>query len=408
MSTEDKWLSVIGIEEDGLDGLSSQALGLINAADVIYGGARHLAMLGGHRAERAMWQSPFSISIAEIQSRRGQNVVVLATGDPQWFGIGTTLSRSFGRDEMHIIPARSAFSLAASVMVWSLAGTTNITLHGRIFSNLARHVVPGAKLLILTKDGSTAGQIAAYLNGRGFGESRVCVMEHLGGVKERIREIGAAAFDLDDIADFNIVAVECIAGRDAIWHARVGGLADDAFRHDGQLTKRVVRAATLSALAPYPGALLWDVGAGCGSIGIEWMRAADSAQAIAIETNATRCALITENGEQLGVPRLRIVEGKAPDCLDDLARPDAIFIGGGLSVDGMFEACWKALDRGGILVANAVTLESEARLIGLYQSFGGTLERISSQKAEAIGGFHGWQQARPVTQWRVVKPGKAS
>ncbi len=277
MNKQIKWLSVIGVEEDGLAGLSSAALELLDRADVIYGGGRHLAMLGDHKAERLPWGVPFSKNMTDIAKRRGQQVVVLATGDPQWFGVGAMLARSFDATEISTIPARSSFSLAASAIGWSLNNVQAVTLHGRAFSSIARYVSPRARLLTLTKDGQTAVKIAAYLDGCGFGDSRIIVMEHLGGEKECIRERTAQGFDLEDIAALNIVAVECIAGADARWHPRIAGLSDDAFAHDGQLTKSVVRAATLAALRPFPGAVLWDVGAGCGSIGIEWMRAADGA-----------------------------------------------------------------------------------------------------------------------------------
>jgi len=408
MNIDQKWLSVIGIEEDGLAGLSLAALELLDAADVIYGGARHLAMLGEQKAERFPWGVPFSKNMADIATRRGQQVVVLATGDPQWFGVGAMLARIFAPEEVRTIPARASFSLAASAIGWSLNNVQAVTLHGRAFSAIARHVSPRARLLTLTKDGQTAVKIAAYLEGCGFGESRIIVMEHLGGEKERIRENRAADFNMPDIAALNIVAVECIAGPDARWHSCIAGLPDDAFQHDGQLTKNVVRAATLAALKPFPGAILWDVGAGCGSIGIEWMRAAIEAKAIAIEPDARRCKLIAENARNLGVPRLQVVEGSAPDALSSLATPDAIFIGGGLTGEGVFSSCLEFLPEGGVLVANGVTLESEARLIALHSEYGGNLSRISVERVAPMGGFRGWRQAKPVTQWRLVKSGAAS
>ncbi len=404
MRSTNKWLSVIGIEEQGLASLSQEALDLVDRADVIFGGARHLAMLQGQKAERHQWQSPFTLSIAEIEKQRGRNIVVLATGNPQWYGIGNVLCRKFAPEEIEIIPARSAFSLAAGKIGWSLAGAQTLSLHGRRFSSLARYITPNAKLLILTSDRTTPVRIANHLEERGFGDSLISVMEHLGGEKERIRCSIATGFDLEDIADLNTVAVECIAGPDAVWHSCVPGLPDDAFKHDGQLTKRVVRAVTLSALQPYPGALLLDVGAGCGSIGIEWMRTAENAKAIAIEENKTRCVMIRENAADLGVPGLKTIEGRAPDALAELPRTDAVFIGGGLTNQGMFEACWQSLKASGILVANGVTLESEALLIELHRQYGGELTRISVEKATPMGEFHGWQQAKPVIQWRIVKP----
>jgi len=400
---EKQWLTIIGIEEGGFAGLSSGAVSKIRQADVIFGGKRHLAMLEEVKSEQVQWSAPFSDSIAEIEARRGNSVVVLASGDPQWFGIGSVLAKIIDPSEMLIIPARSSFSLAASQLAWSLATIQTLTLHGRPFANFAKALFPRAKLLVLSNDGSTPAMIAKHLASCGFGQSRVHVMEYLGGAKQRVRSSAAAKFDLSDIADLNIVGVECIADRDAQWSSAAPGLPDDAYIHDGQLTKSVVRSATLSALKPFPGGLLWDVGAGCGSIGIEWMRAAPNAKAIAIEPNSKRLDMIETNAAGLGVPALKIIAGKAPDDLKGLAAPDAIFIGGGFTRDKVFETCWQALVEGGMLVVNGVTLESEASLFELHEIYGGSLSRISVEQVAPMGSFRGWQQAKPVTQWQVIK-----
>lgn len=402
-----KWLSVIGIEEDGLSGLCTDARALVDAADVVFGGKRHLAMLNSQKARQIEWQVPFANSLREIESLRGKNVVVLATGDPQWFGIGAMLVRKFDPREMSIIPARSAFSLAASRLGWSLATSQTITLHGRDFANLARFVFPRARLLVLSNDGTTPAKVAGHLEACGFGQSKITVLEHLGGTAEKVRSSMAEDFDLANIAGLNVVAIECVAGPDAVWLPMCAGLPDEAFCHDGQLTKSVVRAATLAALRPYPGALLWDVGAGCGSVAIEWMRAAPNARALAVESNTSRCQLIVKNSANLGVPGVKLVKGHAPDILLELSRPDAVFIGGGLTMDGMFEICWRALLPAGVLVANGVTLEGETMLINLHAKHGGQLLRISVEQAAPMGKFNGWQQARPVTQLRLVKSGEA-
>ena len=402
-----KWLTIIGIEEDGYSGLSSLAIEKIHQADVIFGGKRHLAMVSDVAAHKIEWAQPFSNSMAEIKANTGENVVVLASGDPQWFGVGSMLARHFSAEITENIPARSSFSLAAAKLNWSLARVQTLTLHGRPFANLARFVAPNTRLLALSNDGKTPKMIADYLLRQGFGQSKVWVMEHLGGEKERIRQSAAAEFDLPDIADLNIVAIDCIGDGQSSWHSLAPGLPDEAFRHDGQLTKSVVRAATLAALKPYSGALLWDVGAGCGSIGIEWMRAAPNARAIAIEPNAARCKMIEENAANLGVPGLQLVRTSAPGCLHKLARPDAIFIGGGLTQNQMFETCWQELSVGGILVANGVTLESDTCLFALQEKYGGTLRRISVEQVAPMGEFRGWKPAKPVTQWRVVKMDKA-
>ncbi len=403
MVETEKWLTIIGIEEDGFAGLSSLAIEKIHQADVIFGGKRHLAMMDNVAVRKIEWAQPFSESMIEIKANAGKNVVVLASGDPQWFGVGSTLARHFSAEIMENIPARSSFSLAAAKLNWSLAKVQTLTLHGRPFANLARFVAPNARLLVLSNNGETPKMIVDYLLRQGFGQSKIWVMEHLGGEKERIRQNAAAEFDLDDIADLNIVAIDCIGAAQSNWHSLAPGLPDEAFCHDGQLTKSVVRAATLAALKPYSGAMLWDVGAGCGSIGIEWMRAAPNARAIAVEPNATRCRLIEKNAANLGVPGLQIVSASAPGCLHELARPDAIFIGGGLTQNEMFETCWQALPVGGILVANGVTLESDTCLFALHEKYGGTLRRISVEQVAPMGKFRGWQQAKPVTQWRVVK-----
>ncbi len=405
MSAGKKWLSVIGIEENGLAGLTDEALGLVQEADVIFGGTRHLAMLDDQGGEKILWQSPFANSFKEIDSRRGKNVVVLATGDPQWFGVGNVLCQKFSIDEMTIIPARSVFSLAAGKIGWSLSKVQALTVHGREFSSLTRYVLPGAQLLILTADGTTPKQIAAHLDKCGFGESRLWVMEHLGGQQERIRQTNAEKFYLTQIAALNIVAVECVAGPEALWHSCAPGLADGAYTHDGQLTKSVVRAATVSALQPYPGALMWDVGAGCGSVGIEWLRVVENMKAIAIEVDSARCVMIATNAANLGVPELSIIEGRVPEALINLPDPNAIFIGGGLTKKGVFDHCWQQLKPGGVLVANGVTLESEALLIDLHKKYGGELTRITVESATPMGRFRGWQQAKPVIQWRVNKSG---
>ncbi len=299
--------------------------------------------------------------VDEIVGLRGTPVCVLATGDPMFFGIGVTLAKRVSVDEMTILPAPSAFSLACARLGWPLAEVETLTLHGRPLALINGYIQPGARLLILSNDGATPCQVAGVLRERGYGESRLSVFEHMGGDKERCIEATAADWAQDRVADLNTLAVACIADPGAAHLPRVPGLPDDAFAHDGQLTKREVRAATLAALAPAPGQLLWDVGAGCGSIAIEWLRAAPNARAIAIERDAARRALIEANAATLGVPRLEIVAGVAPAALGGLAAPDAVFIGGGVADAALVEACWRALRLGGRLVANVVTVEGERR-----------------------------------------------
>jgi precorrin-6B C5,15-methyltransferase / cobalt-precorrin-6B C5,C15-methyltransferase len=406
------WLNIIGVGEDGYAALSPAARALINAADICYGGARHLAMLPpGHPGEQRRWKTPLRDSFADIKALEGHPIVVLATGDPMNFGIGATLFREFGSvfgaEALAILPAPGAFSLAAARMGWALPDTTCLSIHGRPLAVLNLHIAPGAKLLILSENENSPAAVASLLRDLGFGDSMITVMEHLGGAREVVRQssaegFGAEAFGDDDIpAKLNTIAVDCIAGPDARFYSRSGGLPDDAFEHDGQLTKQAVRAATLAALAPLPGAHLWDIGAGCGSVAIEWMRAGGAATAV--ERNPDRRAMIARNAAALGVPALEIVAGDALGVLPDLSAPDAVFVGGGLSSDGLLANCYDALSPGGRLVANAVTLEGEAALTRAYGDWGGSLTRIALSKIRPVGRLHGWDTAMPVTQFAVTK-----
>jgi precorrin-6Y C5,15-methyltransferase (decarboxylating) len=399
-----RWLSVIGLGERGLEGLTPGARGLIDAAELIVGGERHLALVPAGKAERRTWASPLSLTIEEILRWRGRPVVVLATGDPMWFGVGVTLARHVPREEMQILPHVSAFSLAAARLGWALADCDCLTLHGRPLDLLNGAVLPGARLLLLTDDGAAPALIARRLVELGYGRSRMVALEHMEGPAENMIEATAASWGERRTADLNTVVVECHADPGLSPLARVPGLPDTAFRHDGQLTKREIRAAALAKLVPLPGALLWDVGAGCGSIAIEWMRAARGAKAVAIESEPRRITLIEENARALGVPKLTVVRGKAPAALEGLAQPSAVFLGGGVSAPGLIERCWEALPPGGRLVAHGVTVESEARLAGFQPVCRGELTRLLVQRAEPIGPHLAWRPLRPVTQLAAVKP----
>ncbi|WP_431854700.1 precorrin-6y C5,15-methyltransferase (decarboxylating) subunit CbiE [Azospirillum sp.] len=399
------WLTIIGVGEDGVGGLSEAALRAITVAEVLVGGERHLAMLPEHEAERLAWPSPFDALIEKLECRRNVRVVVLASGDPMLYGVGTTLLKHFPVGETVVMPAPSAFALACARLGWARAEVECLTLHGRPVELLHPALVPGARILALSADGTTPAAVAALLRGRGYGPSRITVLERMGHPILEKRVAGTAAdWEERPHAALNTIAIECAAEPGAALLPRTPGLPDDAFRHDGQLTKREVRAVTLSALMPVPGQTLWDVGAGCGSVAIEWMRAAPRARAIAIEPRADRLALIAENAAALGVPGLKIVEGAAPDALNALPAPDAVFVGGGVTVPGLAEACWEALPSGGRFVANAVTLEGERALIDLYAKLGGGLTQLSVSRAADLGGFSGWKPLRPVTQLAVVKP----
>lgn len=403
LDSSQPWLSIVGIGEDGLAGLTPAARALVDDAEVFVGGERHLAMLPPDNRERLAWPSPLSALLDEIESRRGTRVCVLATGDPLWYGIGVSLLRRIPRSEIAILPGRSAFTLTAARLGWPLAEVECFTLHGRPLSLLHPFVQPDARLLILSENAETPAKVASLLVARGYGESRLTVLEHLDGEKERRIASPAKEWQANDVADLNTLAVECVAGPEAMLLPRTPGLPDEAFRHDGQMTKREVRAATLAALAPVPGQLLWDVGAGCGSVAVEWMRAAPRARAVAIERKAERRAMIAENAESLGTPLLQIVAGEAPEALYGLEAPDAVFIGGGVSNPGLIEVCWTKLKTGGRMVANAVTLEGEAALLAWQREHGGALSRIAISRAEPVGPFQGWRPMMPVTQYSSVK-----
>ncbi len=395
-----RWLSIVGIGEDGAEGLSPIARDLVTRADIVFGGARHLALAASLiRGEASPWPSPFAKAVDAVLAMRGRQVCVLASGDPFFYGVGATLAAHIPPEETLVVPAPSAFSLAASRMGWPLPETVLVSLHGRALDRIRPHLHPGARILALTSDGDGPAALARLLTDIGFGPSTLTVLEALGGGNERLRAARADAFALTDIAALNIVALDVAATPGARIIATTPGLADDLFEHDGQITKREIRAMTLSALAPLRGELLWDVGAGSGSIGIEWMLADGSMRAIAIEANADRAARIRRNACAFGVPELAVIEGAAPDSLIGLTPPDAIFVGGGGSVPGLLDDCITALKPGGRLVTNAVTLETEAALMARHGRLGGDLVRIAVARADRVGGKTGWRPAMPVTQW---------
>jgi len=398
------WLTVVGIGEDGYAGLGKAARRALLGAELIIGAPRQLALLPNCiSAVQQLWPSPFSLDA--LLAQRGKPVCVLASGDPMLFGVGASLARQLPADELLILPAPSSTSLAAARMAWPLQEVTVLSVVARPLAALQAQIYPGARLLILSNDGSSPAAIAQLLRERGFGPSRLTVLEHLGGPSERRIDGQAASWDLSEAAALNIVAVECVAGADAQRLPLTIGLPDSAYQHDGQLTKRDVRAITLARLAPLPGELLWDVGAGCGSIGIEWLRSHPSCRAIAIEADPGRQQLIARNREALGVPHLQLLAGHAPEALLGLQAPDAIFIGGGVTIPGVLEACWQQLKPGGRLVANAVTLQSEATLLAWRSQYGGELTRIQIAQAKPLGDFDTWRSALPITLLELHKPG---
>jgi precorrin-6B C5,15-methyltransferase / cobalt-precorrin-6B C5,C15-methyltransferase len=399
-----RWLSIVGIGEDGVDGLTPTARGLISAAEIVFGGKRHLALAGALiRGAARPWPSPFDRAVEEVLAYRGRQVCVLASGDPYLYGVGSLLARRVDAVEIVVVPAPSAFSLAAARLGWSLQDVAQVSLHGRAIDRIRPHLHPGAKVLALTSDADGPAALAQLLTATGFGDSKLTILEALGGPRERVRSAPAAAFDLASIDPLNVVAIEVVAAANARVLARAPGLADELYEHDGQLTKREIRALTLSALAPRRHELLWDVGAGAGSVAIEWMLADPSLSAIAVEARADRAARIRRNAAAFGVAELEVIEGAAPAALQGLRQPDAVFIGGGASDAGVIETAVAALRPGGRLVVNAVTLESEALLLARHASLGGSLTRIAISRAEPVGGMTGWRPALPVTQWVWIK-----
>ncbi|MHA1564659.1 MAG: precorrin-6y C5,15-methyltransferase (decarboxylating) subunit CbiE [Alphaproteobacteria bacterium] len=399
------WLVIVGMGDDGLDGLTPAARALVEGAEVLVGGARHQKMLPDHEAKRLTWARPLEDSLGAIAAERGRRVVVLATGDPMDFGIGVTLGRAFNGDEMLVVPAPGAFSLACARLGWPLQDVTCLTLHGRSLAEFALHVAPGARLLIMSEDGDTPARVAVALVAQSYGQSTMAVLCHMGGPLESRRDGVAADWNGEACAALNVIAVTCAADDETIILARTPGLPDDAFLHDGQLTKSETRAVTLAALKPLPGQHLWDLGAGSGAIAIEWLRAADRSTAQAVERHGSRAATIAKNACRLGVPRLEVIENDIMAALPRLADPDAIFIGGGLTSSGLVAACLERLGTGGRVVANAVTVAGEAILLDAHQRHGGNLVRIAISRAAPLGGgtHVGWRALAPVTQWSWTK-----
>ncbi|MBA2126752.1 cobalamin biosynthesis bifunctional protein CbiET [Hyphomicrobium methylovorum] len=400
-----RWLSIIGVGEDGRAGLSAAANSLIDSAELVVGGQRHLDLIGATTGRQLKWLTPLDATVAEILALRGRPVVVLASGDPFWFGAGVTIARSIPAEEMLVLPSPSSFSLAASRLCWPLQDVETLGLNMRgLVPLLRRHVHDGRKIIALALNGETPRDVAALLVSAGYGPSRLAVMEALGGPRERVRHATAEGFDLDSVDPLNVIGIDVVAGPDARPIPYTCGLPDDYFESDGQLTKREFRAVTLSSLRPSPGELLWDVGVGSGSIGIEWLLAHPANRAIGIERDDVRAARAERNAVALGVPHFDIRRGGAPEAFAGLPAPDAIFIGCGTDGGKAIEAAWAALKPGGRIVVNSVTLESEQALIAAYHLHGGTLTRLSAERAEPIGRRMAWRPALPVVQWVCVKP----
>ncbi|GAB2990674.1 precorrin-6y C5,15-methyltransferase (decarboxylating) subunit CbiE [Nocardioides montaniterrae] len=393
-------LHVIGIGAGGWDGLLPETRHRVAAAATILGGQRHLQLVPDEiAARRVPWPSPLRSGLPSLLDSLGDGpVVALASGDPLVSGIGTTLVELLGPDHVTIEPSVSSVALARAAMGWSAETSVVVSVVGRHVALVRRQLAPGRRILVLSSDSTTPAEVASLLVDHGYGDSTLTVLGDLGGPDES-RTTVRAADGIDTAPPLNVVAVACIGPHVGGWTT---GLPDDAFRHDGQLTKRDLRASALARLAPVPGEHLWDVGAGAGSVGIEWMRAHPTLTATAIEADPARAGRIAVNAGSLGVPCLAVVTGRAPDALADLPAPDAIFVGGGATRDGVLEACLAALRPGGRLVVHGVTLETEQLLARLHAEHGGELTRIAVEQLDTIGTFHGWAPLRTVTQWALV------
>lgn len=390
-------MTIIGLGEDGAQGLSAAAREALEQAELVIGPPRHLALLPALTAQRLEWPVPFADGIALLLAHRGRAVAMLASGDPFWFGAGAVVARHLDPGEWRAHPAPSTFTLAAARLGWALQDTVCLGLHAAPLTRLRPHLAPGRPIIALMRDGEQVGELARYLTEQGFGGSHLHVMEALGGPRERIRCAAVETLNFTDIAHPVAVAIAPGAGP-ALPVA--SGLPDDLFASDGQITKRPIRALTLSALAPRAGETLWDIGAGSGSVGIEWLLAHRANRALAIEADPVRAARARANAAKLGVDHLQVIEGRAPDTWPEGPPPDAVFIGGGLS-EALLEAIWTRLPGGTRLVANAVTLESECLLAQWHGRKGGALLRVELADAAPIGTRHGWRARYPVVQWSV-------
>jgi precorrin-6Y C5,15-methyltransferase (decarboxylating) len=399
-----RWLTILGIGEDGVEGLGAGARALIAAAELVVGGERHLALAGGLiRGEPMAWPRPFAAGLDAVLAARGRAVVVLASGDPFDHGVGASLAAHVPAEEMLCLPAPSAVSLACARLGWARAETAVVSLCGRPLALLAPWLQPGRKLYALSADATTPAAVAAYLTERGFGGSRLHLLEALGGAAERVSSHVAEDFDAAS-HPLNLIALEIVASPGARVIPLAPGLDDELFEPDGQITKREIRALTLSALAPRAGGRLWDIGCGSGSVSIEWMLRHPANTAVGLEQRPERAARALRNAVALGTPGLQVVQARAPDGLVDLPPPDAVFIGGGARDPAVIAAAWQALKPGGRLVVNAVTIETEAALVAAREAYGGTLTRLSVERLDQVGRLHAFRPAMSVVQWAATKP----
>lgn len=398
------WLTIVGVGEDGMAGLAEASRTALAGAEFVFGAPRHLGLVpavASPDAERIEWPVPFADGIERLLALRGRRVVMLASGDPFCLGGGSVVARHLAVGEWTALPAPSVFSLAAARLGWPLERTVCVGLHAAPLGRLRAQLAPRLRMLVTLRDGAAVASLAHWLVAQGFGASTLHVLEALGGVRERTRTTLAAGYAFADVAHPVVVGIEAAAEAHAVV-PRACGLPDGLFEHDGQITKRPMRALTLSALAPRPGEHLWDIGTGSGSIAIEWLLAHPANAATAFEADPRRAQRARSNACALGVDCLQVIEGRAPAMLDGQPLPDAVFVGGGLSA-ALLEALWARLRPGTRVVCNAVTLESEALLAQWQAVHGGTLLRIELAEAAALGSRRGWKSAYPVVQWSTCR-----
>ena len=397
--SETPWLTVLGLGEDGIDGLSPASRQVLDQAEVIMGPPRHLSLLPDNGAERIEWPVPFSDGLPLLQNLRGQHTVVLASGDPFWFGAGSVIARNFNAGEWTALPGQSTFSLAAARLGWPLESTPTFGLHAAPLTRLRPHLSSGLHAIVLLRDGKAVIELATYLTETGFADSALHVMQALGGPRENVQTVNLTEALLGTF-DHPVCVGLRIKGAGRAF-PRASGKPDDIFETDGQITKRPIRALTLSALAPQRGEHLWDIGGGTGSISIEWLMCDPTLTATTIEPCADRAERIRRNADALGQDRLNILHGTAPDVLNGLTPPDVVFIGGGLGTE-LLAWLHQTLPTGTRLLANAVTLESEAVLTQWHEKLGGELLRINLAHSAPLGPRRGWKSAYPVVQWSVT------
>ncbi len=399
MEAKRPWLTIVGLGEDGLDGLSLASRSALHEAEIIMGPSRHLDLVSETEADIIEWPVPFSKGLADLLPLRGRNVVVLVSGNPFWFGAGTVLARKLKPEEWRALPAPSTFSWAASKLGWPIEQITTLGLHAAPIERLRPFLATGRRIILLVRSAESVSILADYVTDQGFGASQLWIMESLGGPHERITQIKA-----EEQAPFESARPVCVAIEIADTGKSMSlscGLDNDWFQNDGQITKPAVRALTLSALAPKHGEHLWDIGGGSGSIAIEWLLCHPSLHATTVERNAERVAAIQSNARRLGMDRLEIICGNAPHALQNLHSPNVVFVGGGLNGE-LLDWLTTHLVSGTRLVANAVTLETEALLIDANTRLGGFLTRIELSHPTPLGSHSSWKSTYPITQFSVT------